>query len=113
MSSATEAEIGAVLKNCQTCVTVRKALTEMGHPQPPTPAEVDNQCDVGIFAGTIKQKQSRCMDKRFFWVKDRTNQAQFYIYWLLDKGNRAGYFTKHHAPSYHREIRNLYLVQKR
>lgn len=37
------------------CVTVRKALTEMGHPQPPTPAEVDNQCDVGILAGTINK----------------------------------------------------------
>ena len=42
MSSATEAEIAAVFKSCQACVSIRTALIEMGHPQLPTPFEVDN-----------------------------------------------------------------------
>ena len=80
MSSATEAEIWTVFKSCQACVSIRMTLIKVGHPQPPTPIEVDNQCDKGIFTDTIKQKRSKCMDMLFFWVRDRINQGQFFIY---------------------------------
>ena len=80
MSSATEAEIASVFKSCQVCVSIRTALIEMGHPQPPTPIEVDNQCDMGILTETTKQKRSKCTDVHFFWARDRINQGQFFIY---------------------------------
>jgi hypothetical protein len=35
MSSATEAEIGAVFKNAKEGAVLRKTLEEMGHKQPP------------------------------------------------------------------------------
>ena len=81
MASATEAEIGAVFKNCQDYLSMRTALQEMGHPQPPTPVEVDNQCAVGILTDTVKQKRSKSMDMRFFWARDRIRQGQFFYYW--------------------------------
>jgi hypothetical protein len=39
MSSAAEAEIGAVFINAKELVVLRIALEELGHPQPPTPIE--------------------------------------------------------------------------
>ena len=42
MSSATEAECGALFNNAKQGVPLRISLEEMGHPQPPTPIQVDN-----------------------------------------------------------------------
>ena len=71
MASATEAEIGTVFKKCKACLSMRTALQEMGHPQPPIPVKVDNQCAVGILTDTVKQKRSKSMGMRFFWARDR------------------------------------------
>ena len=49
------------------------------------------------------------MDMHFFLVKDRFRQGQFFLYWRPSKDNRVDYFTKHHSPSHHKEIRTLYL----
>ena len=37
MSSAAEAELGAIFINAKEAIYLRQILTEMGHPQPPTP----------------------------------------------------------------------------
>ena len=42
MSSAAEAEIGAMYINAREAVPIRKTLIKMGHPQPPTPLQTDN-----------------------------------------------------------------------
>jgi hypothetical protein len=42
MSSAAEAEIGAVFRNAKEGAVLRTTLEELGHPQPPTPMETDN-----------------------------------------------------------------------
>ena len=42
VSSAAEAEIGAMYINTDETVPIRKILTEMRHPQPPTPLQTDN-----------------------------------------------------------------------
>ena len=55
MASATEAELGALFLNCQEAVPIRIKLEEMGHPQPPTPVQVDNSTALVIATGTIKQ----------------------------------------------------------
>ena len=110
VASAIEAEIGTVFKNCQACLSMRTALQEIGHPQPPTPVEVDNQCTVGILTDIVKQKWSKSMNMRFFWARNRIRQGQFFIYWRPGKNNRADYFTKHHAPLHHKKMRSIYLV---
>ena len=71
MSSATEADIVADFTNYKECLVIRHVLTEMGHPQSPTPVEVDNQCVDGILTDTIKKRRSKAMDMRFFWMTDR------------------------------------------
>ena len=108
MSSATESEISAVFANCKECLAIRQALVKMGHPQPATPIEVDNQRAVRILTDAVKQRRAKAMDMRFFWVKDRIRQGQLVLYWRPGKDNRADYFTKHHSPSNHKEICTLY-----
>ena len=81
MASAAEADLGAIFVNGQDVVLARTTLDEMNHPQPLTPIQVDNATAVGIANRTIKQKQSKSMDMRFYWVTDRINQGQCSVYW--------------------------------
>eukprot|EP00957_Ditylum_brightwellii_P072206 5489128-Ditylum_brightwellii.AAC.1 len=81
MSSAAEAEVGALFINSKAVVGLRIALQEMGHPQPPTPIMTDNSTASGIANSSIKQRRSRAIDMRFYWVKDRVQQGQFFIFW--------------------------------
>ena len=46
---------------------------------------------------------------RLFWVRDRINQGQFFIRLHPGKGNRADYFTNHHAPSHHKVMHPLHV----
>ena len=110
MSSAGEAELGALFYNCKDAVMLRTALEEMGHPQPPTPIQTDNSFAAGMANKQIKQRRSKATDMRFYWVQDRVNQGQFNIYWAKGADNLADYFTKHFPPKYHRHIRKNYLV---
>jgi hypothetical protein len=49
------------------------------------------------------------MDMRFYWIRDRTQQGQFHVFWAPGRDNLADYFTKHHAPAHHRLMRPVYL----
>jgi hypothetical protein len=82
MSSAAEAEIGAVFINTKEGAVLRTTLEELGHPQPPTPMETYNTTATGYINGTIKQKRTKAMDMRFYWIKDRVKQGQFDVYWV-------------------------------
>jgi hypothetical protein len=81
MSSAAGAEIGAVFLNAKEGAVIRTTLEELGHKQPPTPMETDNTTATGYSNGTIKQKRTKAMDMRLYWIKDRVKQGQFQIYW--------------------------------
>ena len=59
MGSAAEAEIGATYINGQEYVPILTTLAKMGHPQPPTPMQVDNSTAEGFANRTIKQKRSK------------------------------------------------------
>ena len=53
----------------------------MGYPQPPTPVAMDNTAENSIVNGTAKQKTSRVIDLRYYWVRDRIQQNHFRIFW--------------------------------
>ena len=69
VGSASEAEIGAGYLNGQDAVPIITTLTELGHPQPPTPIQVDNTTAEGCANGTMKKKRSKAMDMRWHWLK--------------------------------------------
>ena len=109
MGSAAEAEIGAAYINSQEAVPIHTLLLELGHPQPATPIQVDNSTANGFANDTIKQKRSKAIDMRFYWIRDRTSQGQFLIYWKPGITNLGYYHTKHHSPSHHQLMRPAYL----
>jgi hypothetical protein len=109
MSSAGEAEIGAVFMNAKGGEVLRTTLEELGHPQPPTPMETDNTTATGYSNGTIKQKHTKAMDIRFYWIKDIVKQGLFFVYWGPGYQNLADYFTKHHSPAHQKIIRAIYI----
>jgi hypothetical protein len=95
MSSAAEAELGALFINAKEAVHIRQILTEMGHPQPPTSIQTDNSTAEGVVNLRVQPKRTKSMDMRFHCFRDREAQQQFRFYWKLGKTNLADYFTKH------------------
>lgn len=64
LSSATEAEMGALFYNAKDAAWLRTTLEDLGHPQPPTPIQTDNACAAGIIKDTVKQRCLKAIDMR-------------------------------------------------
>ena len=45
---------------------------------------------------------------RFYWLKDRAQHGQLNIYWDSGKHNLGDYYTKHHPPTHHKQVRPIY-----
>ena len=110
LSSATEAELGALFYNTKDAAWLCTTLAELGHPQPPTPIQTDNACAAGILNDTVKQHHSKAIDMRFYWIKDHISQGQFIVHWHKGTDNLADYFTKHHSPAHHQLMHSHYLL---
>jgi hypothetical protein len=67
--------------------------------------ETDNTTATGCSNGTIKQKRTKAMGMRFYWITDWVKQGQFRFAGFQ---NLADYFTKHHSPAHHKRIRIVY-----
>ena len=112
MASAAEAEVAGLFINANKAVPIRHTLIEMGHPQPPTPLKTDNTTAQGILTGKFRQKRSKSIDMRFWWLKDRIDQQQFKAIWGPGKENLADYTTKFHIPAHHKKMRPIQLYIK-
>ena len=112
MASAAEAEVAALFLTAQEMVPLRQCLIDLGHPQPATPLKTDNSTAKGIVTGTIKQKRSKAIDMRFYWLRDRVKQGQFNVYWEPGQHNLADYVTKHHPSTHHKRLRPIYMYNK-
>ena len=64
--SVAEAELGSLFLNVQEGKVLQLILTELRHPQPPTPIHIDNTTTVGIVKNTIKLQRSGAMEMRYF-----------------------------------------------
>ena len=64
------------MENYQKVTSMRTALAEMVHPQPPTPVETDNISGEIIMNGTAKDK-NRAIDMIFYWVYNKIRKHSF------------------------------------
>eukprot|EP00804_Cyclotella_cryptica_P005170 CCRYP_014218-RA/>CCRYP_014218-RA protein AED:0.46 eAED:0.46 QI:0/-1/0/1/-1/1/1/0/194 len=110
MSSAAEAELGALYINAHEVIPLRHLLIEMGHPQPPTPIQTDNSTALGVVNNTIQPKHTKAMDMCFHWLRCRINQKHFRPYWRTGATNLADYVTQHHPAIHHHAVRPLFLT---
>ena len=101
--------IGGLFENSQKAASMRTALAEMGHQQPPTPVAIDNTAANSIVNETAKPKKSQTINMRFYWVRDIIRQNHFHIFWGEGKRNLAGYVTKKHPIWHHRTKRPRYV----
>jgi hypothetical protein len=99
VSSATEAELGALFINGKIAVSMCQMLAELGHPQPLTP--IPNK---------ILPKALKAMDMRFHWLRCRDAQGQFCYHWRPGTQNLADYFTKHHPTCHHKFVHPTILI---
>ena len=113
MSSAAEAEIGAMYINAREAVPQRRTLVEMGHPQPRTPMQTDNSAAHSVVTNNVQPKRTKAMDMRFYWLRCRDAQGQFRYYWRPGSQNLADYYTKHFPASHHQNVRKEFLTPAR
>ena len=69
MSSAAEAELGALFINAKTAVSMRHTFEELVHTQPCTPIQTDNKTANDLLTNKIMPKALKAMDMRFHWLR--------------------------------------------
>ncbi len=71
MSSATEAELAGLYIMARKAIYIRIILEELGYIQPPTPLQTDNAMADGVINGKVHPEQTKAMDMRFHWLRDK------------------------------------------
>ena len=72
----------------------------------------DNTTVIGFANDTIKQKRSKAIDMRLYWIKYHSKQGQFLISWRPGHENLGDYVTKYHSPAHHIRMRPVYLHEE-
>jgi hypothetical protein len=112
MSSAAEAELGALYVNAREAIPQQHTFEEMGHKQTPTPMQTNNTTAVGVVNSNIQPRRTKAMDMRFHWLRCQEAQQRFRFFWRLGHTNMANYWTKHHCAAHHIEKRHEILTHK-
>ena len=113
MSSAAEAELGALFINCKLAVPARKTLEELGHPQPKTPMQTNNSTANVLLNNRITPKATKSIDMKFHWMGFIDAQGKFRFYWRSGTQNWGDYWTKHHPEIHHRVFRKNILTSSK
>ncbi len=104
MSSAVEAELGALFINAKTAVLMRQMLEELRHPQLLTPMQTDNATAQALLTNKIIPKALKVTDMRFHWLWCHNAQGQIRYYWQPGTQNLADFYIKHHPASHHATV---------
>ena len=86
-------------------------LEVLGHAQRTMPTKTDNSIAEAFSNSTLKEKRSKFWDIRLYWIQDRVNNKEFFIYWNTGANNLVDYYTKHFPPSYYQKIRPTYILK--
>ena len=71
MSSALEAEMGAIFITAQEMVAMINTLEEMEWTHPKSPIQIDNFSVSGVVNNTIVLSKIKTMDRRLHWLRCR------------------------------------------
>ena len=69
ITSAAEAELGALFINCREAILARHALKAMGCEQPPTQMQNDNTTAHGVVTNNIAIKRLKSMYMKLHWLQ--------------------------------------------
>jgi hypothetical protein len=79
MSSAVEAELGALFINAKTAVSMLQTLIKLGHLQSRTPMQTDNATAHALLTNKILPKALKAMDMHFHWLRCHNAQGHSII----------------------------------
>ena len=78
-ASTAEAELGGLFHNGKDAEPICQTLMDIGYPQPPTPTVTDKVRVEGITNDTVKQRRSKAIYMRFYWIRDQVKQGHFTV----------------------------------
>ena len=107
MASIGEAEYAAAFYTAQMAAGLRKTLSDLGYPQPPTYILVDNKIAYGIASNTIEPKRTKSIDMQFHWLRDRVQLQEYIVIWRKGMYNLADFFTKPLSVKDHQSVMHL------
>ena len=107
MASIGEAEYAAAFHTAQMAAGLRKTLSDLGYPQPPTYILVDNKVAHGIASNTIEPKRTKSIDMQYHWLRDRVQLQEFIVIWRKGMYNLADFFTKPLSVKDHQFVMHL------
>jgi hypothetical protein len=112
MALAAKAKLGALYLNAKEAVYIHQIIIKIRHLQLQILIQTDNTTVEGVTTNNkIQPKCTKAMDMQFHWLRDRKSQNQFKIHWQPGKTNLEDYFTKHHPPNHHTNVRAEFLTK--
>ena len=81
MSSASEAELGALFITAQEMMVIRNTLEEMKWAHQKSPIQIDSSASEGVVNNTIVTIKLKTMDLRLHWIRCSEAQGRFRYYW--------------------------------
>ena len=77
MTSAADAEIGALYINSWQAIPAQKTVEEIGHNQPPTPIQTNNTTALGFITKNLKPIATKSADMKHWFMRDQQDRNQF------------------------------------
>ena len=99
-ASAAEVELAALFVNTKEARVIHLILSELGHPQPPTPIHIDNTTAVGIVNRTIKWQRSRSTEMRYFCLQIKLRKYTSHFTTILERNSWQTVLPKHIQDQY-------------
>ena len=84
-------------------------LITLEHQQPATPLKLENSTTEGFLKSGMKPRRSKTWDMKWHWLRDKEVLDQLRVYWEKITNNNADYYTKHHPPIHHCQMRPQYI----
>ena len=72
--------------------------------------KTENYTTEGFVNSSKKTKRSKTWDMKWHWFREKEVLDQLRVYWDRGTNNDADYFTKHHPPIHHRQMRPRYNI---
>lgn len=81
LTSAAEAEIHALFHNTKVLLPLRKTLSDLGHPQQPTPIQTDNKVSASFTNDTLKKRKLKTIAMNIYWIQDQQALKLINVFW--------------------------------
>ena len=105
LSNVGEDETCVTFNNGKTAIGIRPDLITVDHKQPEKHLKTDDYTTEGFLNLGMKLKRSKARDMNELWLRDKEVLEQLRVYWDNRTNNDANYFTKHHPPIHHHQMR--------